>query len=357
MKLWQILPDKRYKVVVISILVIISIYLFFQFFLFKSDLIVEVKSYLAKSYLLSLEKFAALLLSLSGSHVTFDHLLIISNNNVVSGFNPDVRYEGLAIILIILIWLTKAPDKERFLFTLFLLIAHSLSNGIYIAAGAYSAAAEKEINLALLIPDTLGLVIIFTIFFLWFRSHKRIILSSLSKYKINTSLLENDFNVILFIYAFVLITCLLINFFDFRIWIGFLYASAQKILALFGYEAFTDNFRLAGTYGNVTMSKACMGFHLMLLFVAMIMLTGNTTKLIRLIYIMIGLLFLNFLNILRLVFLFIHLQKHQNYLLSIDAHNLFNYIIYAIVFILWIIWFEKFADIKTRTGISNQETI
>jgi exosortase/archaeosortase family protein len=214
-------------------------------------------------------------------------------------------------------------------------------------------AIQEQNSFVLSITITFWLMAIFTLFFLWFKMHKRIILSGLSKYKINIKLLENDFRVILFIYLFIVIISLLTEIFEYKIWIGFLFTSAQKILAVLGYEATVDGVLLIGTNGTIIMSKACLGFQMMLLFVVMIIMTGNNNR-YRWIYIIIGLLFLNFINILRFVLLFIHLQNHGNYILSIEAHNLYNYLTYAIVFIIWVIWFEKFADFKTNASISNQ---
>jgi exosortase/archaeosortase family protein len=86
----------------------------------------------------------------------------------------------------------------------------------------------------------------------------------------------------------------------------------------------------------------------MLLFAAIVFLTGSTTKTVRWSYILFGLLLINFANILRFVFLFIHLERHGSYMLAMDVHDMYNYIIYAIVFILWVIWFEKFADYRRK---------
>jgi exosortase/archaeosortase family protein len=95
----------------------------------------------------------------------------------------------------------------------------------------------------------------------------------------------------------------------------------------------------------ISMSIGCLGFQLMLLFAVMVLFTGTNRK-ARWIYIILGIFFLNFINILRFVLLFIHLQKHGDYLLTIEAHNLYNFITYVVVFLFWVLWFEKFADTR-----------
>ncbi len=135
-------------------------------------------------------------------------------------------------------------------------------------------------------------------------------------------------------------------YFDFNLWIDFLFKSSQKILALLGHDAVVEPSLLIGNNGSIYMTKGCLGFKTMFLFASIVYLTGNDNKR-RWIYIISGLLFLNFVNIIRFVLLFIHIQKHGGYVLAMDLHDMYNYIIYFIVFVLWVIWFEKFSDIRS----------
>ncbi|MCJ7450029.1 MAG: hypothetical protein MUO72_20340 [Bacteroidales bacterium] len=300
----------------------------------------------------SIEKFANPILSLLGSHAYFENQLLYSNGIIVQGFNPEVRYEKLVAILLVLVWLTKALLLRKVLFTGLFAIAHFFSNSLNIITGAHLAALNIQNHTLIATAHTIDLLIISTLFIMWFRNHKNIILSKLAKFKLNIHLLDNDLIIILTVFGFIVISSFLIEIFEFKIWIGFLFTSSKKILELFGYEVIVDNLSLVGPNGTVMMSKACLGFQLMLLFVIMIILTGDNNK-ARWKYIITGILFLNFINILRFVFLFIHLQKHGEYLLSIEAHSLYNFLTYVIVFLLWILWFEKFADIKNPDLKSN----
>jgi exosortase/archaeosortase family protein len=149
-------------------------------------------------------------------------------------------------------------------------------------------------------------------------------------------------HVIIIIYIYIIGTAFLVEFFDYTLWIHFVFTSAQKILGLMGYEAIVEPFHLVGANGLIYMSKGCLGFQTMLLFAILVFLTGKNNK-NRWIYIITGLIFLNLVNIMRFVFLFIYLQKHGDYTLAMDVHDMYNYITYFIVFILWVVWFEKYA--------------
>ena len=62
----------------------------------------------------------------------------------------------------------------------------------------------------------------------------------------------------------------------------------------------------------------------------------------------VGILFLNLVNIIRFVLLFVHIQKYGGYELTIDLHDLYNYVTYTLVFLMWVFWFERFSDIKKK---------
>ena len=181
-------------------------------------------------------------------------------------------------------------------------------------------------------------------------------MSRLSKFRINTKLFQSDLRFGLVAYSFIIIYYFLSDIFDYQLWISFLFTSSKEILGLFGYSATVEPFYLMGDNGSIFMLKSCLGYHTMLLFGIFVILTGNTTNKIRWMYIISGFLFLNFVNIIRFVLLFIHIQKHGDYMLAMDVHDMYNYIIYGIVFIMWVIWFEKFADRKkTEDGRPKTE--
>ncbi|HEY5537029.1 MAG TPA: hypothetical protein VIL99_19120 [Ignavibacteria bacterium] len=344
MKLRDILLNRKAKIFAISILILLFTYIILRFLIFDSDPVIPFLSSLANSYLLLIEKFANQLLHWAGSMVTIKNHLVVLNNTQLDGFIPEIRFKKWMALFLFLVWITKTSIRSRTLFTFLLIIAHFLVLSIYNAVGAHLTGLENQDYSMLSIPVTLGLLCMITILFFWYRKYKMALLTGLSKLKINTSLLENELRVIIVIYIYIIASNFLFEFFDYDLWINFLFTSSQKILALLGYEAFVETKYLIGANGSIAMAKGCLGFQTMFLFAILVFLTGDKNK-YRWIYIFAGLIFLNFVNIMRFVFLFIYIQKHGAYLLAMDVHDMFNYITYSFVFVLWVIWFEKFADI------------
>jgi exosortase/archaeosortase family protein len=170
-------------------------------------------------------------------------------------------------------------------------------------------------------------------------------------------LFQNNFHFVSAGYIFIIVYYFLYEIFDYHLWISFLFTASQRILGLFGYTATVEPFYLIGDNGSIFMLKSCIGYQTMLLFAIIVILTGNTNNKIRWIYIISGFLFLNFVNIMRFILLFIHIQKHGDYMLAMDVHDMYNYIIYAIVFLLWIIWFEKFSDYPPLKKIPDENKL
>jgi len=345
MKLSDIIFTKKAGYFTIIFLSVAILYFVLTFFILGFDPVVTALKSLLDSYLLLAEKISNRLLHLAGFSVFIDHHQVFLNNNQLDGFIPAIRFKNWIVLILILVWVTKTSAVRRFVFSLFLVLVHFLSLSIYLAIGASLAAMEKPDYLILAITATLLLLILVTIFFLWYRNHKEIIKSSLAKFKINNSLLENDFRLIAAAYIFIILIYFFKETFDYSLWIGFLFKSAQGILALLGYNATVESTQLIGNNGYIAMTKDCLGIATMYLFAVMVFLTGNNNKL-RWIYIILGVFFLNIVNIIRFVLLFIHIQKHGNYVLAMEVHDIYNYITYFIVFVLWIIWFEKFADVR-----------
>jgi exosortase/archaeosortase family protein len=153
----------------------------------------------------------------------------------------------------------------------------------------------------------------------------------------------------LYVYSIVLFS---LGYFDFSLYTDFLLKSSKGILGLLGYDAVMEPSLLIGKNGTIFIENGCMGFKTMFLFAALVYLTGNKHKR-GWDHIIFGLLILNFLNILRIVLLFIHIQKHGDYVLATDHHELYKYIFYFIVFVLWVIWFERLMDLKTIKSIRS----
>jgi exosortase/archaeosortase family protein len=342
----------KYKTYMISGLSLGLVYYILRLYFFDSDPVYQLLVFLGNYYLLLIESLANTLLHWSGSSIFVEDHFVVINNVQSDVFVPEIRLKKWMVLFLFLILITRVSFGRKILISLLLMLIHFVVVSLYTAYGAHlSGLAEPDFSL-LTIPITLGLLALITILLFWFRNHKEAFMKSLSGLKINTRIFENETRVIIVIYIYLILSNFLFEFFDFKPLIQFLFISSQKILALLGYEAVVEPFRLVGANGSIAMIKGCLGFQTMLLFAVMVFVTGSRNK-GHWIYIIAGVVFLNFVNILRFVFLFIHLQKHGDYLLAIEVHDLYNYITYFIVFILWIVWFEKFADPSPDKNITN----
>jgi exosortase/archaeosortase family protein len=323
-------------------------YIILHLFFFETDPVIVFLFSLADSYLILVEMFSNQLLSLTGSEITIENHMVIMNSVTLDGFTPQIRFKQWMIIFLFLIWITRTTIKRRILFTFLLIVVHFLAGSIIVAVGAHFFGLDINDTALLSISVTFGLLILFTILFVWYRKHKDLILNSLSKLRIDINRFQNDSDVFAVGYILIIAYYFIHDIFDYSLWISFLFTASQMILSVLGYDATVEPFHLIGNNGSIFMLKSCLGYQTMLLFATLVFLTGNTSKRIRWTYIFSGLLLLNFANILRFVFLFIHIDKYGDYMLAMDVHDMYNYIIYALVFVLWVIWFEKFADYQPK---------
>ncbi len=353
MKSYIYLLFKKYKFFVIVGLLLLTTYITISLIFFNSDPVISFFTFLGESYLLLFEKFANLLLGWSGSSVVIKDHIVMLNNVQIDGFFPEIRFKKWMILFLFLVWITKTSARKKILFSSLLIAVHFLVVSIYLAVGAHLASKEFQDYSLLSIPGTIALLGIITVFFIWYSKNKTVLMTSLSEFKVNTKFFENERRVILMIYVYVIAAGFLFEFFDYQLWINFLFTSAQKILVLFGEDAFVEPFQLVGANGSIFMSKGCLGFQTMLLFAILVFLTGDNNKL-RWIYIISGVLILNLVNIMRFVFLFIYIQNHGANMLAMDVHDMYNVITYIVVFILWVIWFEKFGNRKQNITLAEK---
>jgi exosortase/archaeosortase family protein len=352
MKLADNLKKKRLRIILFLIFILILAFAFLHLFLFKTNQISTSLSFVFDFYSYLSEKFANQLLHILGSPFAIDNVLTFPDYTNLNGIISAVPFKMWLVLLLCLIWLTKTSIVRRSLFTILFIAVHFLSISIYTAVEVHIAGLKNPYNSIREITYTLGLLIMITIFLYWYWRHKEIILNSLSKMKIKVKFLESDFRFFTFIYMIIIGSSIIFIFFDYSLYVKFLFTSTQKILALLGYEAKVEPFHLVGANGSIYMSKSCLGLLTILLFATIVYFTGNNNK-IRWIYIVSGIIFLNIVNILRFVFLFIYIQKDGESPLILNPyymHYVFDILIYFIVFILWVVWFEKFADINPEKG-------
>jgi len=360
MRFQHIFHNKNIIIFGISVLVLSFIYFLLRLIVFDSDPLIPFLSFIDNFWLFLAEKFANFLLHWTDSPISIENHSIIINNTPIGEVKTVTILKKWGVLLLLIFWLTKTSLKSKTLFTIFLVLINFLLLSIEVALATQINSLESDYGdfTFIIILRTIGVLSMTTILFTWYWRNKGSILNSLTKLKINTELFENKFTaIVVFTYLYALIGIFLLQYFDYHWWINFLFGSSKSILSLFGYKATVEPFLLVGDNGTIYMAKYCLGFKTMLLFASVVYITGYDNKR-RWSYIFAGLIFLNFVNIMRFVFLFIHIQKHGDYILAMDLHDMYKYITYLIVFILWVIWFEKFADynLDKKTSYSRKKT-
>jgi exosortase/archaeosortase family protein len=310
-------------------------------------------SYISDYYLNISLKLSLTLIKWFGYFSLFpDHISDIGQTFLIF-FTPSVRYKKMVLIVLTFIWLTKAPTKRKTSFSLLVLLVHFTAVTFYNCVGL-SCTQLSDPELVFSVPDTAASFTLFTCLVFWFKINSQSINNVLLKLKIDINGLKSKIIALtVIIYIYIIINQFVFAYFSFSGWVNFLFIPAQKILSVFGYDAIVNSTYLIGNNGTIYMAKFCLGIKTMYLFASIVYLTGRK-NITRWLYIFAGLVFINFFNILRFVFLFIHIQKHGDYTLAMDLHDLYNLILYSIVFILWVFWFEKYSDIiPEKTKIAH----
>lgn len=337
------LKGSRRSFLLATVVLIFLVFIVVPGFFFGQESGIPFYSSIIDNYLILIKKSANLILNLSGSEVIIGSDNIKIADGSLSTFIPQIYFKKWVLLFLAFVWITKTHWRNKAIFSMILLLTHFFVNSVYVALNALII--YKEVSLTLVtIPLTIGISLLFTIIIIWYKRFKDVLLQKLSRIRLNQTLFRDPGKFAITGYGFILVYYLLYDIFDYHIWINILFTSSKIILGLFGYSATVEPFYLHGDNGSIFMLKSCLGYQTMFLFAVFILLTGNTSNRIRWIYILSGFLFLNIVNIVRFVLLFIHVQKHGDYVLTMNLHDMYNYIIYAIVFVLWIIWFEKFAD-------------
>lgn len=347
MRLRSLVNQKKWIYIPVIITGIIFIYILVWFLFFPSHSLFPDLSSVDRAYLTLSEKFANFLLGVTGSNVSFFQHKVFLNHTLIPGFIPETLFKKWVFVLLFFFWITRAPFSRKIIFTLIVLISDFILISVYLAVGAHLAALGDVSRLFSPLSLTVGMLIMNTFGFLWFKLNKRNILIGLSGLGLNSHFFEKKAPVLfMVVYIYILLSAFALPYFEFGPWIHFLFTTSQKILEIFGYNVTVKPFLLIGDNGSIYMSKGCLGFKTLLLFATVVYLTGEG-NLRKWSYILAGLIFLNIVNIIRFVLLFIHVQKYGGYKLAMDLHDMYNYITYTIVFILWVIWFEKFSDAES----------
>ncbi|HLO57445.1 MAG TPA: archaeosortase/exosortase family protein [Bacteroidales bacterium] len=272
----------------------------------------------------------------------------VYSKGIVFDYEPQILFKKIFLGGFLLIWLTASKISAKFYFTFLLLLLHLFVASTYVITGILHISeglSEKfQGSLTAIAFCMVGIVLLF-----WYW---------LNKYAWNTTnkkLLEKKFTEIITVIFGYSIIIFLLEFLKFKYWIAFLFGTSKLILQILGYNVILKPSLLIGDNGSISLGKPCLGLITMYIFAVFVYFTAKRKQdAIR--YILIGIIILNFVNIIRFVLLFIHLQWFGDYRLTMDIHDIYNYVTYGIVFILWFIWIEKYVRRKDllKTHSKNQ---
>lgn len=334
-----------------AIIIVLLVAYFFLSFLFPGrNPINLLLSHIAYPLLILVEHFANYIFIWTGSALSIHDQQLILNELPVNEFTIKIMYKKIILFFIITLWLTRSSTRNRIIFSAIYLILGFLSTTAYNVALAFEITDSSQPSFALSIAFTLVFICLNTTMLIWYLINRKAWVENLSGSKGIGNLLEKklpDILKVVYVYAMVLFS---LGYFDFDLLIGIILRSSHSIVEMLGYHAFIEDNMLIGENGSVSLYRTCLGIMTMFLFAAVVYITGNEKKK-GWIFLAIGVLVLNIANIMRITLVFLHLQKHGDYMLTMDIHDLYNYATYFIVFILWVIWFEKYMDLETIKGI------
>lgn len=350
MKLIDIFINRKRVFFLASFLLVLCAYITFKLIFPNSNIFIHIQFLLTYPVLNFIEKGSNTFLLWIGSDLTIHNHGILANGIQVEGFISQIMYKKITFFYLLLIWSTRSSRNQKIIFTGVFLVLGLFANVSNNIAGISIITSSNQNSYIVSATYCIIIICMNTTMLIWYRINKKYWMESHPVSFKYISLVENSLpDIIKVIYAYVIITFSL-DYFDFSMWIDFILKSSQSILRLIGYATFLEDNILIGNYGSISMGSKCLGGMTMFLFAAVVFLTGNRQKK-GVGFIILGLFILNIANIVRVVMVFVHLQKHGDYLLTTDIHDLYNYATYAIVFILWIIWFEKLFGAHSRLNL------
>jgi len=308
---------------------------------------------LIDTYLLFIGGIADWFLQEFESGVSIQKHEVYVGTEVIAVIDSGYLLKKWTLILLVVFWITPAKVSLKLVYTGLVVFFNPIGSVLYTGLSAHLMAFISNIESARLIGRTPYELLMLFIFVSWiWRNRKNLMHSRIVKKFRLEFFMEKLPQLFIVMFIYVLFSNILLGAFQYRIWINFLFTITAWILNNLGFPALIESQLLVGESGSIYLAKPCLGFNTMLLFASIVYVTGENSR-SKWLFILGGIILLNLVNIVRFVLLFIHIQKHGEYVLEIDVHELYNYIIYGIVFILWIIWFEKFSYIGDRGTFGN----
>lgn len=302
---------------------------------------------LVDSYLTIIEQIADRILNATGSEASIREHQVLAGSEFIALLDDGYLLKKWTLFLFVLFWVTPTKVIDKLKFTGILVLANFTGSLVNIGFTAHLLSLIPQPHSIPYIGRTPYMLLMLSLLVTWiWRKRKEIMNSALAK-KFNLTFLEEKLPAIfIVIFIWALLGNLFLGLFKYTPWINFLFNIAAWILNILNYPASVESqIFLVGENVSIFMAKPCLGFNTMLLFAAVVYLTGKNS-IQKGLFILGGLILVNVANIFRFILLFIHMQKHGGYVFEIDVHAIYNYVIYVIVFILWIIWFETWSYLK-----------
>jgi exosortase/archaeosortase family protein len=299
---------------------------------------------LINEYLLLLERIADRLLYLLGSEVSILENQVYLETGLIGKIDSGYLLKKWTLFLLIVCWITPTKVRGKLVFTGLIILSNFIGSLSHISLSAHLLSLDIDSHSTTLLGRTPYAFLMLTLFITWIWNNRKSIMHTRLVKKLNLEFLERILpEIFIIMFLFTLLSNFLLGFFQYSVWIDFMFNISAWILNILDYPAWVESHLLKGENGSIYMAKGCLGFNTMLLFASIVYITGKH-KSIKWLFIVSGLILLNITNITRFVLLFIHIQNHGGYVLKMDVHAMYNYIIYVIVFLFWIIWFEKYSD-------------
>jgi exosortase/archaeosortase family protein len=302
---------------------------------------------LIDAYLTFLEQIADRILNSMGSEAGIREHQVLVRGEFMAWLDDGYLLKKWTLLLLFLFWVTPTSVIDKVIFTGILAGVNFSGSLVNIGLTAHLLSLVPEPTSIPFIGRTPYLIGMLSLLVIWIWRKRREILHSALAKKFNLTFLEKKLPAIfIVIFLWALLGNLFLGLFKYTAWINLLFNITAWILNILNYPASVESkIFLVGAQGSIFMAKPCLGFNTMLLFAAVVYLTGRNS-LQKWLFILGGLVLINVANIARFVLLFIHIQKHGGYVLEMDIHAIYNYVIYVFVFVLWIIWFETGSYLK-----------
>lgn len=332
---------KKLRIFLIAFCVLLVVIVIYQF----TPLTSLIGNFL-DSYLNFIGRMANWILQTTNSKYSISGHDVFYGNGLATTLDNNYLLLKRTLVLMALCWITPTKVVFRLSFTGLILLCNMVGSVINLVVAVQFIEHFTDVDTIRYIGRLPFELMLLALLIFWVLHHREDLFGSKFANRYHLDFLDKNFRKIMIAFAvYIVFTNILLGFFRYTIWINFLFSISAWILNILNYPAWVESHLLVGDHYSIHMARGCLGFNTMLLFTLIVYITGENSRTMWL-FILTGLILLNLSNITRFVLLFIHLQNHGQYVLSIDIHDLYNYVIYGIVFLLWIIWFEKYSYIK-----------